>query len=180
MTLSTEIAAVLLGGGFAILGTFLGAYLNKRATLSTARELAEIERFKYAQDRIWDFRKETYTAILAHLRRASNHADRVFSGYCDEQMHPETYFASDSRKEDEEAKWAAWVDCRKEFEDNLLTLSDDFTKQFYLLIHSFKIIDDNDLPPEAAQKAADIFNGFYPKLLRIAQNEIAPSRPNKS
>jgi len=175
--MTNEIIAVLIGGGFALLGTYLGAYLNKRATLSTAKEMAEIERFKYTQDRIWDFRKESYTAILAHLRRATDHADKVFAGYCDEQYHPEEYFASEGRRKDEDATWAAWADCKKLFEDSRLTISDDFAKQFQLLRHSFRVISEHDLPPESAQKAQDIFNAFYPKLLQIAQNEIAPTSP---
>ncbi|WP_299984743.1 hypothetical protein [uncultured Ruegeria sp.] len=176
MDVSTEVVVAVIGGGSALIGTFLGAYLNKRATLSTARELVEIERFKYAQDRIWDFRKESYTVILAHLRKASNFADKVFAGYCDEQQHPEVYFASDDRKNDDIASWSAWDTCRAVFEDNLLTLSDDFAQQFNLLVHSFRTIDDNDLPPEVAHKRAEIFSTFYPKLLRIAQDEIAPSK----
>jgi len=175
--MSIGIVEVLIGGGFALLGTFLGAYLNKRATLSTARELAEIERFKYTQDRIWDFRKESYTVILAHLRRATDHADKVFAGYCDEQQHPEAYFASEERRRDEDETWAAWADCEKEFEDSRLTVSDDFAKQFQLLRHSFRELSEHDLPPETAHKAQEIFNSFYPKLLQIAQDEIAPTAP---
>ena len=178
--MGTEITAVLIGGGFALMGTILGAYLNKRATLATARELAEIERFKYTQDRIWDFRKESYTTILAHLRRAADHADKVFAGYCDAQRHPEEYFASEERQKDEDATWSAWADCKKEFEDSRLTVSDEFAKQFQLLRHSFRLIDENDLPPEVAHKAQEIFNSFYPKLLQIAQDEIAPTEPRTS
>lgn len=175
--MSAEVIAVLIGGCFALIGTLLGAYLNKRATLTTARDLAEIERFKYTQDRIWDFRKESYTVILAHLRRAADHADRLFAGYCDEQRHPEQYFESEERQQEEDATWSAWADCRKAFEESRLTISDDFAKQFQLLRHSFRTISDQDLPPEAAHKAQEILNSFYANLLEIAQDEIAPTKP---
>lgn len=173
-----EIAVVLIGGCFALLGTILGAHLNKRSTLSTARELAEIERFKYTQDRIWDFRKESYTAILAHLNKALTEARKLHVGYLDEQSHPETFFASEERKNIEEAMWAAWKDCRQEFEHSRLTVSDDFAKQFQLLMHGFRLVDDNDLPPEKAEKLSDIFDGGYYRLLGVAQDEIAPATPN--
>lgn len=171
------IVEVLIGGGFALLGTILGAYLNKRATLSTARELAEIERFKYTQDRIWDFRKESYTAILAHLKQASVNADKVSEGYHDELRHPEEYHGSDDRFKGTRATWEAWEECKSEFEANRLTLSNDFVSEFQRLIDALGAIDQYDLPPDIAFAEAECFTDAYPKLLTVALSEIAPAAP---
>lgn len=175
--LSIDIVVVLIGGGFALLGTILGAYLNKRTALSTAKELAEIERFKYTQDRIWDFRKEAYTEILAHLKEASNYAERVRDGYHDEQMHPEAYHGSDRRPKDEAAAWDAWTRCKTAFVANRLTLSEDFTAEFQSLRDALGAIDEHDLPPDIAWAEAECYSAAYPKLLNIALAEIAPSSP---
>lgn len=176
--MTSEVIVVLIGGGFALLGTFLGAYLNKRATLSTARELAEIERYKYAQDRIWDFRKESYTAILAHLKQASTYADKVSDGYHDEQSHPETYHGSDARHKETKIAWESWGECKSAFEANRLTLSNAFVAEFQKIKDCLAAIDEYDLPPDIAFAEAQCFSDAYPKLLAVALEEIAPASPD--
>lgn len=174
-----EIFVTLIAGGLALVGTALGAYLNKRSALSTARELAEIDRFKYTQDRIWDFRKESYTVILSRLKEAYNHAGKVRDGYLDEQQHPEAYHGSDGRRKDETAAWSAWNECTAEFEKNRLTLSENFVAEFQRLVQAISQIDEHDLPPDIAWAEAECFSVAYPKLLAIAVDEIAPSKPAK-
>ncbi|WP_170573532.1 hypothetical protein [Ruegeria atlantica] len=175
--METEVLVVLISGGMALFGTYLGAYLNRRSAISTAREMVEIERFKYTQDRIWDFRKEAYTAILARLKEALVHSQKVSDGYHDEHHHPEAYHGSEARQKDDAAAWKAWADCKAEFENSRLTLSDEFVDEFASLVNALKHIDEDDLPPDIAWEEAKCFSSAYPKLLEIAKQEIAPSQP---
>ncbi len=163
----------------ALVGTILGAYLNSRSAVSTARELVEIDRFKYTQDRIWDFRKDAYTAILAQLGEASVHYQRTSDGYNDGYHHPETYHGSEARQKDRAAAWRAWSDCKSDFDNNRLTLSDEFVAEFQNLQTALKQIDENDLPPDIAWAEANCFSAAYQKLLEIAKNEITPNQPPK-
>lgn len=178
-----ELLVALVGGGFALIGTlggaFLGAYLNRRSAVETAREMAEIERFKYTQDRIWDFRKESYTTILASLKEASLNADRVNEGYHDEQSHPEIYHASDAHKTFAQASWESWSKSKEAFEKGRLTLSNDFVEAFGAIADHLSAVSENDLPPEQAWREAEAFRNGHRRLLGIALNEIAPNKPLK-
>lgn len=174
-----ELLVALVGGGMALIGTILGAYLNQRSAVNTAREMAEIERFKYTQDRIWDFRKESYTAILASLKEASLNADRVNEGYHDEQSHPEIYHASDACKTLVQASWEAWSRSKEAFEKGRLTLSNDFVEGFGAIADDLSAVSEHDLPPEQAWKEAEAFRNGHRRLLVIALNEIAPNKPLK-
>ncbi|MBB3881176.1 hypothetical protein [Sphingomonas pseudosanguinis] len=70
-------------------GTFLGSWLQRRSALKTAKDMIQIERHKYTQDRLWDVRKEAYTSIIAGLRATAKAANVVNDGFNDGYMHPE-------------------------------------------------------------------------------------------
>lgn len=173
----TEIVAVLLAGVLAIFGTAIGAWINSRNTVSTARALAEIERLKYAQDRLWDFRKEAYTEILARLSEASNAADGLDAGYHHSGLHSEEYFVSEERKTLEEKLWEAWRHCWKGFEENRLVVSDDFAKRLSLTRSALRGSEDM-LPPEQASWSSQTLSKAHDELMGIALTEIAPTIPS--
>ena len=175
VTLDGEIIAVLIGGVFALCGTFLGAALNKRATLSTAHELANIERLKYTQDRIWDARKDCYNEVLSHLESAAQAAQRMNDGYNDGQMSAHAYDSSKARTRDSKATWESWRSCKTVVENNRLSISDDFFAEFDNLRDSISetLRDDHGLPPDVALSQSTCFSNAYPKLLSIAQREVS-------
>lgn len=58
--------------GLPILGTlggiWLGSFLSQRTATRTAKAVAEVEAIKYRRDRLWDVRREIYTALIAKAR----------------------------------------------------------------------------------------------------------------
>jgi hypothetical protein len=177
---SSVVAALIGVGGVGLTiagtlaGTFLGSWLNRRTTLSTALDIAEVERHKYTQDRLWDHRKDSYTAILAGLRATSKHAYTVDRGYNGGEMHPEEYHASDERTIQVRTLWDKWRETESEYESARLLLSDAFVARFEKIGDDLNAVDIDDLPPCIHSDFADIFRSAVPEMLAIAQAEIAP------
>lgn len=175
MDIPTEILAVVIAGVFGIGGSYLGAHLNGRSAISTAKGLAEIDRLKYTHDRIWDFRKESYTTILGQLHDVVVLADKIADMYFDEHVNPEEYYEGKHRIEDERSLWGTWTECKKEFHLRRLTLSDAFVAAFENTIGCIAGIDDEGLPPIEARSVATCFEKGHAALLAIALDEIAPT-----
>jgi hypothetical protein len=178
---STVIAAVIGVGGVVLTivgtlgGTYLGSALNRRSALRTAVDLAALEQQRYAQDRLWDARRESYTSIIAGLRAADKLAKAVDEGYNSGEIHPEEYHASGGSTKQINELWTRWRETRAEFEDARLLLSDTFVERFERIQTDLDGIDEDDIPPTVYARCAEILHEAIPALLTIAKAEIAPA-----
>ena len=164
-------------GVIGIIGaTVVGAVLNKKSTVSTALLLAKIEKEKYFERKIWDTRKESYSLILKKLMETSKYASWVDEGYNSGENHPEDYHGSEICENHQRSISRAWGECKLEFDENYLVLSESFVAAFQELTSSLSEMNADDMPPNIAAKRADSFQNAYSVLSRLASNEFAPSR----
>lgn len=169
---------VALIGMVGILGaTYLGALLNRKTATSTALMMANIERQKHLDRKIWDTRKESYSLILIRLSEASKYANHMDDGYSSGgDIHPEEYHSSEECRTHEQRKSAAWSECKAEFDKNHLVLSADFVTAFQDLVDDLATISEHDMLPYVAPKQAEYFRNGHSRLLQIAKEEFATSR----
>ena len=128
-------------------------------------------------DRVWDTRREGYTAILTRLNEASLRASVVDDGYNggDYGRGPHDYFETSERADQEKAAGEAWRNCRSAFDSSWLVLSDDFLARSERLFESLPTRYDDDSPPEDAARRAQALRDGYRDLLGTARSEFASS-----
>lgn len=158
-------------------GTFLGSWLQRRSALKTAKDMIQIERHKYTQDRLWDVRKEAYTSIIAGLRATAKAANVVNDGFNDGYMHPEEYFQSDAYGQAIHDLWDKWRATKEEYERARLLLSDAFVEGFEQIEARLDAVDEDDIPPLIYATTREIFDEAVSPMLEIAKAEIAPQLP---
>ena len=158
-------------------GTFLGALLNRKTATSTTLMMANSERQRHLDRRIWDTRKESYSLILLKLDEASKYAAYMDAGYSTGgEIHPEEYHASEECRKHQQSIWAAWSECESEFAKNHLVFSADFVTAFQDLVDDLATISEHDMLPDIVPKQADYFRKAHPRLLQLAKHEFASSR----
>lgn len=180
--MDNTVVAALIGAGGVVLtiagtlgGTWLGSALNRRTALRTATELAEVDRRRYAEDRLWDARKDSYTSIVAGLRASAKLARIVDEGYNSGEMDPEEYHASEGSTKQIGALWERWRGTVAEFENSRLLLSDEFVERFEQIEADLGAVDQDDTPPDVYGQCETILREALPSLLAIAKAEIAPT-----
>lgn len=171
--MTTELMTVLLSGSFLVIGTILGAYLNKRGSLSVASEISEIEKSKYIDNHIWDMRKKAYTEILYHLGDASRYADLVDDGYHLEEMHPEAYHSTKHCRDTEKKLQCSLRQCSSAFEQSKLILSNSFVQYYEDMQKEVNALSENSIPPMIAWQVNECLARWYSKLFETAKAEIA-------
>lgn len=180
---STVIAALIGAGGVVVTiagtlgGTILGARLNQAGALKTARDMQEIERHKYTQDRLWDARKEAYTAIIAQLRATAKAAEKIHHRFNDDDADAEGYFQSAQYGPDTHILWETWRGTIAEYEKARLLLSDDFVAGFEQVQTNLDAVDEDGIPPMRSHEVYVVFNGAITPMLETAKREIAPQLP---
>lgn len=167
-----EIIVAIVGLAGVLGSVWLGAYLNRRSSLETAIKLAELGQLKYAQDRLWDARKDAYAAIVAHVRATARLASIVDHGYNSGELHPEDYHASDASTKEIAALWHQWSEAKAEFENARLLVSDNFVTRFEKLEEDLTAVDRDDLPPNIYSDGAAIFNAAVQPMVDLARFEI--------
>lgn len=157
------VAAALAGSLVTGLLALAAARMSMRATRS---------------NRVWDARREGYTAILTRLKEASEKASIVDEGYNsgDYGLGPHDYSTSPERPEEERAACNAWRHCRSAFDATWLVLSDEFLARSEQLFDSLPTKYDDDLPPRDAERRAQALREGYRDLLAIARREFASRR----
>ena len=157
-----------------VIAVLAASLITGLLTLTAARASMRAAR----SDRVWDARKEGYTAILTRLKEASVRASVVDDGYNsgDYGRGPHDYFESPARTDEEKAAGDAWRNCRSAFDSSWLVLSDDFLARSEQLFDSLPTKYDDDLPPEGAARWAQALRDGYRDLLGIARREFASSR----
>lgn len=173
--IDTQIIVALSGSLTALAGTWLGARLNQRGGLQTALQLADVERQKYAQDRLWDARKEAYTAIVISLNSLYKTADNIHDGFFGECAEPERFFNDESFSKLSSEFWERYRSLSAEFGDATLILSDSFKTLFGEWRADFASSDENDLPPEHFEQYYKSIGRYLPRIIEAAKMEIAPA-----
>ena len=169
------IITVLVGGFFALAGTFLGSWLNNR----TALQISELEHKKNTAERLWDARKSAYGRILASLKDAKENADAIDYGFNSSDFGTHAYFECDQFRKRSQACDRAWELCRMSFDENEAILSEVFAARFNDLVKCLASIDPNMLPPEIASQQAGCFANAHSELLPLAKRELQPTTANK-
>ncbi len=157
------VAAALAGSlGTGVLA-LLAVRINTRATRS---------------NRVWDARREGYTAVLTCLKKASEKASIVDHGYNSGEYGPGShdYFNSPSRPEAEGAFWNTWQRCRSALDASWLILSDDFLARSEHMLAALPTKYDTDSPPDQAARRAQALHEGHRDLLTIARREFASRR----
>lgn len=175
--MDTQVVVALIGtsgGLMGLAGTWLGAHLNQKSGLQTALQLADVERQKYAHDRLWDARKEAYTAIIVSLNAIYKTADRLYDGFFAEGADGERFFGDESYSRLNIELWERYRSLNTEFEDSTLILSDSFKTLFSEWQSDFCNTDENDIPPEHARQYYRSIYNYLPKIVKAAKAEIAP------
>ncbi|HKY53336.1 MAG TPA: hypothetical protein VJM08_03480 [Anaerolineales bacterium] len=171
--LASDLLVALIGTGGTLAGTFLGAYLNRKSALQTAIQLAEIDRHKYAQDRLWDARKEAYTAIVAGLTALDKIVDGMYDGFFNGPNDPEDYFQSSSFNEDNEKLWDRYRAIKELYDNGVLILSDAFKVKFGEWQQDFFYYDENDIPPVVTQAHRTAMGKHLHEFVEIAKGELS-------
>lgn len=171
------VLVALIGVAGILGGIYLGAVLNRKTATATTLMMANIERQKHLDTRLWDTRKESYSLILLKLSEATKYAEYIDDGYrSGGEVHPEEYHASDQCRTHLQRKWTAWSDCKSEFDKHHLVLSTDFVTAFQDLVDDLATITEYDMLPDIAPKQAEYFRTAHSRLLHLAKDEFASSR----
>lgn len=168
--LVTAITGVVSTG----IGAVIGAWVNRAAALKTARSMLVIDRQKYAQDRLWDARKESYSAIIAKVRDTTRLAETIYAAFVDPYGHPEEYFQSQAYSRNTQELWEAWRGAEAEYDRARLLVSDAFVAEFERLQANLAAIDHDDIPPDRAEQTFKVFDDALDPMLATAKREIAP------
>jgi len=175
--MDSAVASALIGAISAIAGTILGAKVTQAGALKTARDMQELERHKYTHDRLWDARKEAYTAIVFQLRTTARAAEKLYAGLHDQYGDPEEYFQSEQYNQDSRTLWETWRGTVAEYEKSRLLLSDAFSASFETIQAGVHAVDEDAIPPDRAEAIFAVFDDAVAPLTAIAKSEIAPSMP---
>ncbi|MEO1200587.1 MAG: hypothetical protein AAFX39_15370 [Pseudomonadota bacterium] len=181
--MESSVLAALIGFAGVVLtiagtlgGTYLGTRLNRRSALSTAVELAKVEQRRYAEDRLWDNRRGSYTAIVAGLRSTLRLVALVNEGYNGRYEHPEEYHRSERALKQTRDFWKQWHKTKTEYEGSFLLLSDEIVSRFEQLEDELLLIDDEDAPPAVFSQYTKVFDKAFNEIFEIAKKEISQTR----
>ena len=172
------VAAVTVLG--TLLGVALGAYLNKKAAVSAAREAAQIQRKDHRDSRFWELRREGYGVVLYKLGETARYSDLLDDGYNGPDANPDHFFETERRREYDAKVWRAWAECKSEFAKGHLHFSMPFVGAFERaessLPHEYEDLD----PTELAARVAACFRGAHSELLGRARVELGSNQEEES
>ena len=164
----------------ALLGVALGAYLNKKAAVSAAREVAQIQKKDDRDSRFWELRCEGYGVVLYKLGEAARYADLLDDGYNGPDANPHHFFETERRREYDAKTWEAWVECKSEFAKGHLYFSMPFVSAFERAESSLPHEHESLDPTESAARVAGCCRGAHSELLRKARVELGSNQEEES
>lgn len=125
----TETVVAGIGSFSALGGIWYGAFLNRRSALDTARRLAELDQHKFAQQRLWEERKNAYERIFSQISIMHGTASLMtYHLFENDTDPPERYMASDVHQQHERDFHNAFSNIHVLMKQHALILSDEFTK----------------------------------------------------
>ena len=169
---SNETIIAVVGMIATLFGVIFTSIFNRSTALAIAEKVSGLEQRKYILDRVWDHRRESYTAITAALRRSLQLSTIIDEGYHGGHVSPHAYDASEGCRAEIESLWQSWGLSVSEFEAGRLLLSDRFVDQFEELKQRIGGIDNHDIPPSIYAECQQVFAEAVPKLCAMAQHEV--------
>lgn len=155
----------------AIIGTKVGAKANQAATLAAAGHLAEVERKRFVDERIWEERRRAYSLILTSLHEAGNFWSEIETGFS-QYGDDEGFFRSEIYKEWRHEALVHWMEVKRIFSENRLILSKDFVSKVSGLKEEVAAISEDHDPLGEPTRMKRIFRAAAAEMLEIAQREI--------
>lgn len=168
----TEIAVAALSTGGALGGTWLGAFLNRRSALETARQLADVEQHKYAQTQLWDAKKDAYTDIIVQLNVIDKSIEQVMDTLFDPDIDPSYYLESEDCGKDNALLWQRIWKLDDTVSNNSLILSDTFQSSYAAWRKDFSRYDGDTDPREVAMIQSKAIDEHKPILIQMAKDEL--------
>lgn len=175
--METEVVVALVGGGFGLAGTIggtlLGMFVNSKSAVRTAVQLADVERLKHAQSRIWDARKDAYTDIVGQYNEIERTVQKIRDELNDPEVDPRFYLESEHSNNDSVELWNKVKSLREIITNRVLFVSGEFYqlfevwfKEFTSYREDFEAFECNVIQLAAMQK-------YRPLIVRMATDELA-------
>lgn len=170
--MDTSILTALIGAVVLLGATWLGAYLNRKGAVETARQLIEVEHRKYAQSRLWDAKKDAYTDIVAQFNAIDKDLDGTVDRLFDPDYDPQPYIDSDEYVQDNTAFWRRINTLWTTIKNNGLILSDDFQAAFVQWNVELIDYDAEDEARKIATVQSKATKKYIPIIVKIAKAEL--------
>jgi len=169
-----EILTALIGTTGILAGTWLGAHLNRKSAYQTALQLAEIERRKYSQDRLWDAKKDAYSLTIARLNVLWKNVATMVEHAWGEGSDPERYFNDPIFNEHDILRWDSFRSLKSLVDDNTLIFSDNFLNLFKEWESHFFMYNEEEYPETIIKIHDDAIRRFHSQFIKLAKFEITP------
>jgi len=117
------IATIIVG----VAGAFLGTHLTQRASIATAKELAKLDQRRAIKDRLWDYQRDAYSAMIATVRSMWSQSEALADAY----QRGDTGGGFEAATE---AFWKDWSAALTQFHAGRLIFSHPFHDRYEALI----------------------------------------------
>lgn len=168
-----EILIALISTGGTLGGTWLGAFLNRRSALDTAKQLADVEQHKYAKSRLWDAQKEAYTDIIIQLNAIEKLVGQILNALFDPEVDPSYYLESEQSNNETSTLWQRIWKIEDTVKNNSLILPDLFQASFSAWRADFENYDEEAEPQEVIITQSKAIDKHKPAMIKLARDELA-------
>lgn len=179
--METEVVVALVGGGFGLAGTIggtlLGMYVNGKSAVRTALQLADVERHKHAQSRIWDAKKDAYTDIIVQLNVIDKSIEQTMDILFDPDVDPSHYLDSEECRKDNALLWQRIWKLDDTVSNNSLILSDPFQRLYADWKREFSLFDGETDPREGAMIQSKAIDEHKSIFIQMAKDELTAAPP---
>ena len=174
--METEILTAIIGAGTgvggALLGTILGAWLNHRAAIATARQLIPIDQQRLTSQRLWESRREAYTEILKNLQEARRAAESIEDEFNDPQGNVHDFYQSEGHRGLRALRGEGYRAAERGMTHHQLSISRAFRARYEAFLLEVEAVDD--APPNMDLELAAVYRSATQDLFQIATAEIFP------
>jgi len=170
--LFVTLAQILLPAAMSIAGIWIGSSVSRKSAKLTAIGMLDIERFKFARERLWEARREVYGAILALLVRAARGAMFAENGFSVVEDR-DVFMESDEYSKLLQSIGALWDEAVAKYDENRLIISDDFANTFGQISRDIGSWSPDE--PEFVGTLSKAFQKGYLDLLSDAKNDLTPA-----
>lgn len=177
----TAIWAEVAKTSLTILGTLAAVALGSRLNASNARE-QERERLAMApvthgREKIWEHRREAYSAIIGKMHLFVREADDICDSFHSGEIDPQAFWHSPGYDDARKKVTNAFKATRDLFDEARLTLSSEFEARYIQMRTEIYDSDEDADPPSQVIDNLKSAQTAYDDLLAIAKREIAPATP---
>ena len=165
--MADEIAVAMIG--------LVGALVGGGLTSGTTWLIAHGDRTKFAREKVWEDKRQTYSKIIPVMVKVTRIASTINDGYQDD---PHTFDASSYRVELGRQYAEAYGEMVDAFESGIIAISSAFFHRFDLLRDQLKRDADNPnlSPPEQAEITHRLLDHHGDILRAMAAVEMDPEK----